>query len=239
MLFESDWDSATEYVKANGRVARKKIFAPQFKNRLHTSELLPIHLALSRPDVPLSFLEALIFAYPKALTKKETSFGRNCLHIAFKSGVSDDIITYLIHRNPKLVEMQDTMGRLPLHYAISNSRSIEIIKELVHQYPSSLKAQDVSGWAPIHVAAGNNASLQLIIFLISVSPDVVLQKSYVRGKLPLQIARESEKDCEEGVIELIRATTELFIQTPAFKNYALAEKRKKKKYDGMANACFV
>jgi len=226
LMFDGEWDVATAYIRLNGRLAMKKIIAPRFMNRVFDSEVLPIHYALSLPGVTVEFLEALIFAYPRGLEKKELSYNRTCFHIALRSLVPDEIITFLILRHPYGVSVQDTLGRLPLHYALSNMRSIEVIKQLLAADPKTLRAGDKEGWTPLHVALGNHTSYATIKMLISMSPDIVLQRSHDKKRTSLSCINRNRED-KEQVAVMIKEAIQVYEDIPLFQNMQKSESKRK------------
>ena len=238
LMFDGNWSDATNFINANGKFARKKRVAPQFLNTLCNSDLLPIHFACSRSDVTYEFLEALLFAYPSSITKRESGCLRNCLHIAVKSRVPDEIISYLIRRYPEGVKMQDAMGRIPLHYALSNMRSAELIEELIAACPETLWAQDKLGWSPLHVAVGTLTPAEVIEHILSISAETITLTTQ-SGRTPMMIAMNSDISRSDKVIDMIAKTEEEFGKIPAIANYRMAVKERKSIFNAMSEACYV
>lgn len=179
LISERQWDRAAHLIRVKSKYARKSFVVPSFLHEWRgQAEIYPLHQALSSPTVPLDFIEALIFAYPEALLKKESVMKRNCLHIAFRAGASDEIVMYLIENYPSLVCANDTQGRIPLHYAVSNFASIEVIRMLISVHPRSIMAPDVRGWTPLHVAVSKCTDPVIIRLLVSVCPEAVAAKTY-------------------------------------------------------------
>ncbi len=179
LIAEREWDRALNVIRLKGRRAKKKFVVPCFLNEWKgKAEIYPLHQALSSPSVPFEVVEALIFAYPGALKKKESVMRRNCLHIALRSGVSDEIVNYLVEKYPFLVHESDTQGRIPLHYAVSNYASIDIIRKLIGVCPQSILAPDLRGWTSLHVGVSKCVDPMIIRLLISVCPASVGAKTF-------------------------------------------------------------
>lgn len=236
LMFDGRWDEAASYVKQNGRHAMKYRRAPQFMNVKEDSFVLPIHVALTKADVPLEFLEALVFAYPNSLMKHDSSLQRGCLHIAIKSRVPDHIISYLIHAYPGGARLQDVMGRLPLHYAISNLRSLSLISALIVECPRSIWAQDKMGWSPLHVASGT--SLDVIKLLLSKSQETITLTT-TRGRTPLVIAEESEHKNKQEIVLFLQDAQKALERLPVFQNLRNAEKNGKNIFAIMSETCLA
>lgn len=238
LIFDSKWKEAKIYIMENGRCARQWRRCPQFMNNRGDSFVLPIHLALTREDVPMDFLESLIFAYPESIEKRETFNHRNCIHIAIKSKVPDYIIFHLLHMYPLAVQSQDIFGRIPLHYAVSNHRSLPLISELIALCPASIAAQDKTGWSPLHVAVDTLCSHDVIqLFLLKSKALVVLTTQ--KGKTPLDIAQES--DCEKNIVvrNMLEMTRKKVDMLPIVDHFRKAEIRNKNMWEVMSETSFV
>ena len=217
LIFDSKWNEAKLFVEENGRCARRWRTSPQFMNNGGDSYVLPIHLALTREDVPLEFLETLIFAYPECVEKRESFNRRSCVHIAIKSLVPDYIISYLINLHPLAVQEKDIYGRIPLHYAVSHLRSLTFISELIALCPTSVFAQDNRGWSPLHVAAGTFSSIAVVQLLLSRSKDLIKITTKI-GHTPLDIAEKSDSETITDIIEILRIAQKKANHSPTVDN---------------------
>jgi hypothetical protein len=235
LMYDSRWNDATDYVNQNGRLASKYRRYPQFMNNKEDSFVLPIHVALTKADVTIEFIEALIFAYPNSLKKRESSQHKNCLHIAIKSRVPDNIILYLIRAYPEGGKLQDLMGRIPLHYSISNLRSLSLISTLIAVCPRSIRAQDKMGWSPLHVAADTLSSLDVIKLLSSESQETIFLTT-MRGRTPLVVAKESDSKNKQEIVDFLQNAQKKLESLPVFKNFRNAEKNGKNIFAIMSEA---
>jgi hypothetical protein len=238
LVFDSRWKEATEYVKQNGRHAMKYRRSPQFMNINEDSLVLPIHVALTKADVTLEFLEALIFAYPNSLKKQDSVHRRGCLHIAVKSRVPDHIISYLLRMYPEGVTLQDSMGRVPLHYAVSNLRSLSLLSELIAACPRSIWAQDRVGWSPLHVAAGTLASSDIVKLFLSKSKEIITLTT-TKGRTPMVVAKESDNQNKDEIINMLANAQKSLERLPTFQNMRDAERRSKNIFAVMSEVCLA
>lgn len=76
------------------------------------SRQLPLHLAM-RHNAPLSLVDSLIQAYPKALQCRDT-YGNLPLHIAILSNCRHSVIKLLILEFPKALHIENESGMTPL-----------------------------------------------------------------------------------------------------------------------------
>ena len=178
LIADRQWQRAINLIRGKGRLAQKKFKVPAFMHEWKgEAEIYPIHQACSSPTVPLELIDTLLFAYPDGINKTESNMKRNCLHIAVRAGVADEIIEYFLSEYPSLVYKSDEEGRIPLHYAISNGCSNEIVRKMVSICPRSICAPDVRGWTPMHVAVGRETDPDIIRFMVSACPEAVLLRT--------------------------------------------------------------
>jgi hypothetical protein len=218
MITDGEWRNALDFMKFNPSFSREPIMAHEFMGGYRNAEVYPIHLALSCSDVPMEFILGCVSIYPDSVRKRETGYKRNVLHIAFRSGVPDNIISYLIQLYPGAASQQDCLGRLPLHYAMSNVRSKSIIQELLNVYPEAVKSWDVSGWTPLHIAAGTYTTEEIMNLLVTMAPEMVAFKTD-RGSTPLEIALRSTKNNKDEIVPILKKTEDLVWSQPLFKSY--------------------
>lgn len=101
IISEREWERAIKLLNVRGRLAKKKFIVPSFLHEWKgKAEIYPIHQACASPTVPLEVLDALLFAFPQGIQKKESIMNRNCLHIAIRACATDYIVEYLIDRCP-------------------------------------------------------------------------------------------------------------------------------------------
>jgi len=113
---------------------------------------------------------------------------RTALHLALGAStddecwdstpINDDLVFYLLEKDPRGTEDVDDYGFLPLHWACTNGAGLSIITELVRLYKDSVKALDaLDGHVALHTACSNEASHDVIKFLFDAFPDAVHMRS--------------------------------------------------------------
>ena len=218
LISERQWDRAAHVIRVKSKYARKSFVVPCFLNEWKgQAEIYPLHQALSSPTVPFDFVEALIFAYPEALLKRETGMKRNCLHIALRAGVSYEIVLYLIEKYPSLVCANDTQGRIPLHYAVSNFASVEVVRKLISVHPRSIVAPDNRGWTSLHVAVSKCTDPVIVRLLVSVCPEAVAAKTFA-GSYASKIVELCPSNNSSTFREILREEENKYFSSPIHKN---------------------
>eukprot|EP00551_Chaetoceros_affinis_P010082 CAMPEP_0203672412 /NCGR_PEP_ID=MMETSP0090-20130426/8393_1 /ASSEMBLY_ACC=CAM_ASM_001088 /TAXON_ID=426623 /ORGANISM="Chaetoceros affinis, Strain CCMP159" /LENGTH=263 /DNA_ID=CAMNT_0050537723 /DNA_START=40 /DNA_END=831 /DNA_ORIENTATION=+ len=222
LIASNEWLRAKDLVEENGNLVRKWTVAPSLSGGVHAADILPIHQACKMEDLTIHFLEALIFAYPESLRKRETGFRRIPLHIAIRSRVPDEVIFYLLEKYPDGAAVQDVLGRVPLHYAISNHSSMEVITRLIKACRSAACAVDNLGWTPLHVAANAARSSEMVEALIESAVETVVARTR-KGNTPLMCANMSEGPFKDLIVEMLRDEEQKFEMTAFFQNFRQAE----------------
>jgi hypothetical protein len=217
-----EWQRARQMIEENGNLVRKWSVAPSLTGGVAASNILPIHQACKMDDVSVQFVEALLWAYPESIRKRETGFRRVALHIAIRARVSNDVIFYLIDKYPEAVATQDVLGRVPLHYAISNHSPMEIINTLISSCPATSRAADNLGWTPLHVAANCSRSAEMVETLIQCGSESVVSTT-TKGNTPLMVAMMSTGPDRELIKTILVEEEQKFEKTAYFRNYREAE----------------
>ena len=223
-IFSEDWDGVINIVQIQPKLAAKRYVSPSFMKEGRNSQVLPIHQACSMSTVPIRVIEALIYAFPGSLDKTESGAQRNCLQIACRGRVSEEVLLFLIDQDPSAAEYQDAMGRVALHYACSNQFSLRSIDALVRACPASCRAvDDVGKWTPLHIAASKCHSEQIVRFLLSTSTEPVVVRT-AKGSTPLDLALMNTTVAnKEGIIAMLMQEEEKYRKTPTFQNMEKAQ----------------
>lgn len=224
LIANDEWQSAKELIEENGNVVKRWTVAPSLSGGVHASDILPIHQACKMDGVSTHFLEALLFAYPESIKKRESGFRRIPLHIAIRARLPDEVIMFLLEKFPAGAAVQDVLGRVPLHYAISNHASISVINLLIKACRSTVCAADNLGWTPLHVAANTARSTEMVEILIHSGVESVVARTR-KGNTPLMCANMSEGPFRDLIIEILHDEEQKFENTAFFQNFREAERR--------------
>lgn len=225
-IASGEWQKARKLIEENGNLVRKWTAAPSLTGGVAAADILPIHQACKMSDITVQFLEALLWAYPESIRKRETGFRRMPLHIAIRARASNEVIFYLIDKYPDAVSTQDVLGRVPLHYAISNHAPMEIIHTLISTSPATARAADNLGWTPLHVAANCARSIEMVEALVQCGSEAVVSVTR-KGNTPLMVVQMSEGPDRELIESMLFEEQEKFEKTAYFKNFREAEIRYK------------
>ena len=193
-IFSEDWETVLHILQVHPKSASKRYISPSFMKEGRTAQVLPIHQACSMSSVPIKVLAACIRAFPESLQKTESGARRNCLQIACRGRVSEEVLLYLLSQDPSAASYQDCMGRVALHYACSSQFSMKVIEALVRACPASVRASDsVAKWTPLHIVASKCYSDDVVQLLLAASAEPVVMRTS-KGSTPLDLVLMSESN---------------------------------------------
>jgi len=227
LIFNSEWSKALKCLQEDGSYARKWNITQSFTGDLRPTEILPIHQACAKNDVEVPFLESLIFAYPESVDKRESGARRSILHIALRARVSDEVISFLLEKNPDGVLIQDSLGRVPLHYAFSNHASKATIEKLIKTSPDTIRAADNMGWTPLHVACSLYHSAEIVEAMIQLCPEAVMMVTR-KGTSTVTCSKTNPSRARDLIMAHLVNEEQKFLKMPAFQNFREAEIRHEK-----------
>jgi len=222
-IVENDWKRAQEKLRTDPDLAKKWSTSQSFSGiNLNATLILPLHQACTKTDIQIDFLESLILAYPGALNQREKTNNRTPLHIATKFHLPDEVIEYLLLKDPDAALFQDSFGRVPLHYASSNLASATTIRKLITAHPKTVLATDSKGWTPLHVASNHSPFLAVIEAMLGFYPEAVVMVT-IKGSTPITCAELNSSNDQELIRSLLISESQKLHQLPLFKNMRRAE----------------
>lgn len=202
---ESQWHHAINLIRIDSSICRKRYTVLFVTEGNEMSEVLPIHHACSKLDVPMELITTLLLAYPESISKTEFTLRRTCLHIAILKGLPDTVISTLLEAYPEATKVQDRHGRVPLHYACSNLRSVDLIKKIIMCFPRCIQAPDRKNWTSLHVAVTKNTHPDLIAFMLALCPDAALLRTSL-GATPLELMMDSSETSGMGIENSVKVS---------------------------------
>lgn len=157
-LGESRWKQVLDMIEADPSLARRPV--PVVCQGENSTGFLVHYLVSSRRrnPTPVSILDALVTAYPMALSHADPRGGRLPLHMAvflpFCSASSFssrlELVKYLTDAYPPALQVQDKEGNLPLHYATMLHGS-DMIQVLLKADPDACKMRNSRDRYPLHL----------------------------------------------------------------------------------------
>lgn len=113
----------------------------------------PLHLCCRLVVIPEEIILALVDCNPSAIAIPDDD-GENCIHLACRYGLSEDIIERLVALSPQsaFVARDEENGEIPLHAAIHHSASPDVLNALVSASPESLRSCNDNGQSALHLA---------------------------------------------------------------------------------------
>ncbi|KAI1104208.1 hypothetical protein F4804DRAFT_201816 [Jackrogersella minutella] len=188
-----DADVVSALLNANNELARSPFLNPQNPDNFN----LPIHFAAqlgARRDVPEAIkIIDIIDNFSKNLTSTKPpldSVGRTPLHLAV-TGPSKRASTWILERNPGLLNTEDKLGRTALHYCYSAANVNLLLSNGI-----DVNYTDKSGLTALHCAC-IRGNLDIVRCLLDKKPllnlknnryGTALHCAVIRGSLDMTVA---------------------------------------------------
>lgn len=235
MISDSQWEKAKNNIQQIGNEnVRKWSVAICLGGNIDSTEILPIHEACTKSDVPLHFLKLLVNTYPDSLKQRDSIYLRTPLHLAIRSRTSEDVLNFLLESCPGSVAIQDSYGRVPLHYTCSNHSSITVVKKMIDICPKTICATDKCFWTPLHVASRHGLSVDVIDTMLGRCPEAItmfnkmgnfpvdlakMNDSIARDLIFARLIQEEQEVCKMPNISNIRKVANLYDVTNSFRSW--------------------
>uniref|UniRef100_A0A7S2IIZ4 Ankyrin n=1 Tax=Helicotheca tamesis TaxID=374047 RepID=A0A7S2IIZ4_9STRA len=203
LIQQENWQLAEMQLKHHPEQAKSWSVRPGFFEGIKESEVLPIHEACALHP-PVSFIDAMGYAYPKCFRLKESAYRRMPIHIACRAGCDVKVISTILKYHINGAATDDSLGRLPIHYALSNGAAEDVIFALIKACPGSARAYDRRGWLPIHVACSVGAGTEIIKSLLEEHPaSAVLETN--KGSTPAKLIESATASNRDEVLSMLKA----------------------------------
>ena len=151
---------------------------------------LPLHHACSAKCVPLSFIQALVEAYPDALLLEDET-GKVPLIHACRRGASLEVVKVV--STEETAKRPDKEGKCALHWACEYKADKPKIQMLVETAPSILEHRDMYGRLPLHWECAN----------VSERKDIMPVVSYLLEQYPLAASvKDSDSRTPRHMIDI-------------------------------------
>jgi ankyrin repeat protein len=161
---------------------------------------LPLHHACSAKSVPLSFVQALVQAYPEALLLEDET-GKVPLIHACRRDTSLEVVKAVL--TEESAKRPDKEGKCALHWACEYKCDKAKIQQLVETAPSILEQCDTYGRLPLHwecaIVSDRKDKMTVVSYLLEQYPAAVSVKDD-DGRTPLHMIDVS------NVLELLLKT---------------------------------
>jgi ankyrin repeat protein len=147
LIRSHNWDGVLRRLKSHPSDAGLILRVPTRGGFTSTHDFFPLHYACERRP-PAEVVEALIAAYPEALSRRAMPGGALPLHIACTWYTEEDAIRVLLKADRTACKTLDELGNLPLHAACFSGTSTSIVDALLRAYPKAVLAHNKQGSLP-------------------------------------------------------------------------------------------
>jgi len=182
LIKNQNWNSVLRRVEQNPHEAGEPLQAMTRGGFISTQGLTPLHYACERRP-PLEVVEALIAAWPEAVTTRLQPGGALPLHIVCTWNGSINAVTALTHAEPAACRIPDDLGNIPLHCAAFSGAVAPAIEVLLRTYAKSVLARNHQGsLASDIVKRLRHENRRSIMALLTSSKDEVLKTHHQRSR---------------------------------------------------------
>lgn len=182
---------------------------PDHKKRIDGRMWLPMHLAVSVPNVELADIRTLVEDERNSIvtfTTMDLPYGPRGLSLApchlavMTKSPNMDLIELLKMDNKDFAKLLASNGSTALHLASEFSDSLDLIQQLIQLNSQALEMRNFKGETPLCRVAKNSSlqAPQLLKALIDAAPQTV--RSASNGKLPLHRFLHIEDACVDTKI---------------------------------------
>jgi hypothetical protein len=176
------WDAVAARIYENSHEAGEALQALTRGGFIATGGLTALHYACERRP-PLEVVEALIAAWPEAVTTRLQPGGALPLHVACTWGASTNVVNALTHAEPATCRIPDDLGNIPLHCAAFSGAMAPIVDILLRMYPKSVLARNHQGSLPSDIVKRlRHDNRKSVIALLTCAKEEVLADHHRRNK---------------------------------------------------------
>jgi len=182
LIKNQNWNSVLRRVEQNPHEAGETLQAMTRGGFISMQGLTPLHYACERRP-PLEVVEALIAAWPEAVTTRLQPGGALPLHVACTWNGSLNAIVALTNAEPAACRIPDDLGNIPLHCAAFSGAEAPVVEALLKTYPKSVLARNHQGsLASDIVKRLRHDNRKGVMALLASSKDEILKAHHRRNR---------------------------------------------------------
>lgn len=144
LIKNQNWNAVRERVASYPHEAGEELQAMTRGGFLSTGGFTPLHYACERRP-PVEVVQALIAAWPEAVTARLRPGGALPLHVACTWHASDSVVRVLTHAEPAACRIPDELGNIPLHCAVFAGADMHVLDILLRIYPKAALTRNHQG----------------------------------------------------------------------------------------------
>ena len=150
LIRNQSWTSVLARLKENPQEAGEDLPAITRGGFVATCGFTPLHYACERRP-PLEVVDALIAAWPEAITTRLQPGGALPLHVACTWHASESTVRAITQAEPAACRIPDDLGNIPLHCAVFSGAEVQVVDMLLRIYPTSVLARNHQGSLAIDI----------------------------------------------------------------------------------------
>jgi len=182
MIRNQNWKAVLARLEVNPEEAEQDLMVMTRGGFTATTGFTPLHYACERRP-PVTVVEALISACPRAITTRAMPGGALPLHVACTWYAPVGVINALIVADRNGCKTPDELGNYPLHAACFSGTSTQVFDTLLRAYPKAVLVRNHQGSLPDEITKRlRHDDRKQILALLDVCKEQVLAKREKKNK---------------------------------------------------------
>ena len=197
LINRQNWVMVAAKLETNPQIAGETLTVLTRGGYMATEGLTPLHYACER-NPPLEAVEALIAAWPEALTTRMQPGGALPLHTACTWNASAGIVAALCRAEPAACRIPDDLGNVPLHCACFSGALAPVADTLLQTYGKAVLARNHQGSLPIDIVKRlrHESRRSVMTLLIKHKEDIISSNQHRRSQSSGSFGVVAEKALE-------------------------------------------
>jgi hypothetical protein len=181
LIQNQNWESVLARLECNPHEAEEELRVTTRGGFNSNSGFLPLHYAMERRP-PVQVVEALIDAWPEAVTTRTMPGGCLPLHIASTWYAPVSSISALLAADRAACKVQDELGNVALHSACFSGTATPVVEALLRAYPKAVLARNNQGSLPMDICKRlRQENRRSLLALLNICKDEVMAKKQRRS----------------------------------------------------------
>jgi len=182
LIKHQNWAAATARLEGNPQEAGETLSVLTRGGFLASSGLTPLHYVCERRP-PVEVVDALIAAWPEALTTRMEPGGALPLHVACTWHASAEVTAALCQAEPAACRIPDDLGNVPLHCAAFSGAMAPVVDNLLRAYPKAVLARNHQGSLPVDIVKRlRHDNRKNVLTLLKSTKEAVLVANHKRSQ---------------------------------------------------------
>jgi len=182
LIKKQNWPNVLLRIEMNPHECGETLVFQTRGGYMPTAGMTPLHYACERRP-PMDVIEALVAAWPEAVTTRLQPGGALPIHIGCTWHASAGVVGCLCQAEPATCRIPDELGNVPLHCAAFSGAMAPVVDGLLRVFPKSVLARNHQGSLPSDIVKRlRHENRRNVLALLSVRKEEVLAAHHNRSR---------------------------------------------------------